>query len=144
MYLSITYTPLGTTNNYRPTYNLEKSPQHPLSHLPACCVISRSLATASNSGNLASRAQVLSLQPPVLNSTVTINLLSSLPITSRRGPVRNIPFPLLQCNFCVIKNLLPSKENFFTEPLPRNGQCLDIHHLATGLYVTISSACDKR
>jgi hypothetical protein len=36
-----------------------------------CCVISSSIATASNSGDSrASRAQVLSSQPPVQNSTL--------------------------------------------------------------------------
>jgi hypothetical protein len=47
-----------------------KSPQHPPSLLPACCVlISHSQATASNSGDSsASHTQVLSLQPPMQNS----------------------------------------------------------------------------
>jgi hypothetical protein len=41
---------------------IRRSPQHPLSLFPACCVFtSRSLATASNSGDpSASHAQVLS------------------------------------------------------------------------------------
>jgi hypothetical protein len=51
---------------------LHKSPQHPISLFVACCVfIGRSLATASNSGDSsASRARVLSSQPPVQNSTL--------------------------------------------------------------------------
>jgi hypothetical protein len=50
---------------------IQKSPQHPLSLSPACCVlISRSLAMASISGDSsASHAQVLASQPPVQNST---------------------------------------------------------------------------
>jgi hypothetical protein len=45
---------------------LYKSPQHLLSLFPACCVISRFLLTASNSGDSStSRAQVLSSQLPV-------------------------------------------------------------------------------
>jgi hypothetical protein len=46
---------------------LYESPQHPLSLFAACRVfVSRSLTTASNSGDSsASRAQVLSSQPPV-------------------------------------------------------------------------------
>jgi hypothetical protein len=44
---------------------LYKWPQHPLSLSPAYVFISRSLGTASNSGDSStSRAQVLSLQPP--------------------------------------------------------------------------------
>jgi hypothetical protein len=52
---------------------IHKSTQHPLSPFPACCVFtSRSLATASNSGDCsASRAQVLSSQPPNQNSLST-------------------------------------------------------------------------
>jgi hypothetical protein len=51
---------------------LYKSPQHLLNLFPACLFISRSLATASNSGDYsASRAQVLSSQPPVQNSQLT-------------------------------------------------------------------------
>jgi hypothetical protein len=59
---------------------LDKSLQHPLSHLPACCVItSRSLAKASNSGDSsASLAQVLLSQPPVQYSTVNSTIASSL------------------------------------------------------------------
>jgi hypothetical protein len=53
---------------------LYKSPQHLLSNFPACCVFtSRSLVTASNSGDSsASRAQVL--QPPMQNSTLNWQL----------------------------------------------------------------------
>jgi hypothetical protein len=53
---------------------LYKSPLHPLTLFPACCVfISRSLPAASNRGDSsASRAQVLSSQPPVQNSTLNI------------------------------------------------------------------------
>jgi hypothetical protein len=48
---------------------LYKSPQHPLSFLPACCIIiSRSLTTASYSGDSsASRVQVRSSQTPAQN-----------------------------------------------------------------------------
>jgi hypothetical protein len=55
---------------------LHKSLQHPLSLFPACCAfISRSLATDYNSGDSsASRAQVLSSQPPVQNSTLNRQL----------------------------------------------------------------------
>jgi hypothetical protein len=55
---------------------LYKSPQHQLKLFPACRVfISRSLATASNSGDSsASRALVLFSQPPVQNSTLSCQL----------------------------------------------------------------------
>jgi hypothetical protein len=48
---------------------IQKSPQHPWSLFPACCIVtSCSLAAASNSGDLStSRTQVLSSQPPVQN-----------------------------------------------------------------------------
>jgi hypothetical protein len=50
---------------------IHRSPQHPLSLFPACCVFtSRFLATASNSGDSsASRPGVWSSQPPVQNSS---------------------------------------------------------------------------
>jgi hypothetical protein len=51
-----------------PTSTIHKSPQHPLSLFPACCVFSRSLATASNSTDSStSHAQVLFSQPPGLS-----------------------------------------------------------------------------
>jgi hypothetical protein len=54
---------------------IHKSPQHPLSLFPACCVfISHSLATASSSGDSsASCTQVLSLQPCMQNCLSTDN-----------------------------------------------------------------------
>jgi hypothetical protein len=61
---------------------INKSPQHPLSLFPPCCVfISCSLGTASNSGDSSAfRAQVLLSQPPVQNScqlsTIAPSLLS--------------------------------------------------------------------
>jgi hypothetical protein len=62
------YTPLGSTSNYSAIANprTSQTPKHPLSPFPACCVfISRSLATASNSGvSSASRSQVPPSQPP--------------------------------------------------------------------------------
>jgi hypothetical protein len=70
------YTQLGTTSNYSATANL-----HTLQittaiakPFPACCIFtSRSLTTASNSGDSsASRSQVLSSQAPVQNSTELI------------------------------------------------------------------------
>jgi hypothetical protein len=57
------YTPLGTTSNYSATANFHNSQTTtaPAKPFPACCVFTtRSLATASNSGDSsASRAQVL-------------------------------------------------------------------------------------
>jgi hypothetical protein len=54
-------------------FTIHKSSQRPLSPFSAFCVFtSRSLATASNSGDSsASRSQVLSSQPPVHNSPST-------------------------------------------------------------------------
>jgi hypothetical protein len=74
------YTQLETTSNYSAianlyTFQIITAPTKPF---PACCVfMSRSLATASNNGNSsASRAQVLSSQPPVRNSCLTSLLLT--------------------------------------------------------------------
>jgi hypothetical protein len=54
------------------------------------------------------------------STRLPINLLFLLLITSQHGPRRNTPFPLLWSNCCVIRSLLPSNGNVFTEPLPRN------------------------
>jgi hypothetical protein len=114
---------------------IHKSPQHPISLFLASYIFtSRSLATASNSGGSSvSRSQVLSSQHPMQISTELCPLL----ITSRHESRRNTPFPLLQSNCYIIKNLLLSNENVFTEPLPGNGRCLHSHRLATGIYATL-------
>jgi hypothetical protein len=66
------YTPLLTTSNYSAVANPQtlQTTTAPAKSFPDCCVLtSRSLATASNSGDSsASRAQVLLSQPPVQNS----------------------------------------------------------------------------
>jgi hypothetical protein len=62
------YTRLGTSSSYSATANLHKSPQHSLSLFQPAVFTSRSLATASHSGD-SSRAQFLSSQPLVKNST---------------------------------------------------------------------------
>jgi hypothetical protein len=68
------YTPLGTTSNYSTVANLHTLQ---ITTAPAksfsirYVIISRSLATAFNNGDSsASRAQVLSSQPPVQNSAL--------------------------------------------------------------------------
>jgi hypothetical protein len=67
------YTPLGTTNNYSSIANVHSlqittAPAKPFYSL--LYFISRSLSTASNSGDSStSRAEVLSSQPPIQNST---------------------------------------------------------------------------
>jgi hypothetical protein len=65
-------TPLGTTSNYSAIANLHNSQiiTPPTKPFPTCCFFtSRSLTTACNSGDSsASRAQVLSSQPPVCMS----------------------------------------------------------------------------
>jgi hypothetical protein len=65
------YTPLGTASNHNTiaelhTLQITIAPAKPF---PVCCIFtSRSLATASNSGDASvSRAQVLLSQPPVQN-----------------------------------------------------------------------------
>jgi hypothetical protein len=69
-------TPLITTSNYCATSNIHISQIiiAPAKHFPACCIFnSRSLATASNSGDSsASRAQVLPSPTLVQNSQPAI------------------------------------------------------------------------
>jgi hypothetical protein len=56
-----------------------KSPQHPQSLFPACCVNSRSVATASNRGNSsASRAHIVTLRQISHNRNLAAGLGSSL------------------------------------------------------------------
>jgi hypothetical protein len=74
--------PLETTSNYSAIGNLHtyKSPQQPLRRFAACSFfISRSLVTALNKGDSsASRAQILSSQPHVQNSTLKIPRLLAI------------------------------------------------------------------
>jgi hypothetical protein len=49
------------------------------------------------------------------------------------------PFPLLESHCCIIKKPISSNRNVFTEPLPRNGRCLQSHCLATGICSTLLS-----
>jgi hypothetical protein len=60
-------------------------------------------------------------------------------ITFRHGPHSKHSSSIVASNCCVINNLLPSNGNVFTEPLPRNGRCLQSHGLAVGLCATIWS-----
>jgi hypothetical protein len=108
------------------------SPQHPLSHFPTCCVFtSRSLATASNSGDSsASRAQLLSSQlnyqlatdhiVEYMSVAAETCLPSLCPETTAARTTENTLLPLLR-------------------PLPSNGCCLQSCLLATGLYATLCS-----
>jgi hypothetical protein len=59
------------------------------------------------------RTQILSSQTPEQNYQLILSL--------GMGHVENTAVPLLQSNCCIIKNLLPSNGNVFTEPLHRNG-----------------------
>jgi hypothetical protein len=61
------YTRLGATSDYSATASISQMTTELAKLFPACCAfISRSLATASNSGySSASRAQVLSSETPV-------------------------------------------------------------------------------
>jgi hypothetical protein len=74
-FLDHLYTRLVSTSNYSATANLHnlQITTAAVKPFPPCCVFnSRSLATASNSEDFsASRAQILSPQPPVQNSLTT-------------------------------------------------------------------------
>jgi hypothetical protein len=103
-----------------------KSPQHPLSLLQACCVFnSRSLATASNSGDSsASRAHVVTVRRISRNWTLifTSKLLHFIPlhstellnliflkITPRRGPQRKHRSSIVAGVFVSAGTSLPSR-----------------------------------
>jgi hypothetical protein len=112
---------------------IHKSPQHPLSLFPARCVFtSRSLTTASNSGDSsASHAQVPSLNLPwrtQLNWQLCLLL-----IISRHGP--HIKHPVSNsnsigtCVFVAAGTCLPSR---FPETI-----VVSSHRLAMSLYTTI-------
>jgi hypothetical protein len=79
-YIDHLYTRLGTTSTYSATANHNSQiTTRSTKHFPACCVFtSRSLATASNSGDpSASRALVLSSQPPAQNFLSTDSKLDT-------------------------------------------------------------------
>jgi hypothetical protein len=65
-------------------------------------------------------AQVLSSQTPVQNSTPLL-------ITSRQGPHRKHISSTVTSICRIIKNLLPSNGNVFTEPWSRNGPGISVH-----------------
>jgi hypothetical protein len=65
--------------------------------------------------------------------------LCPLLITSRHGPDTKRSSSIVVSIISIIKNLLPSNGNMFTEPLSRRVCCLQSQHLATGLYATIYS-----
>jgi hypothetical protein len=68
-------------------FTIQKSPVHALSLFQPAVSSSRYLATASNNGDLsASRAQILSLQLPVQNSTPNWQLTLRLAATSHQPP----------------------------------------------------------
>jgi hypothetical protein len=72
-----------------------------------------------------------------LHTGMNWTILCSLLITSLHGPYRKHTVSTVVANCCIIKNLLPTNENVFTELLSRNGRCLHSHCLATGLHTTI-------
>jgi hypothetical protein len=79
------HTWLGTTSNYSAASNLHNSQTTtaPAKPFPAFCVFtSPSLATASNSGDSsASRARVLSSQPPVKSYSVKVKVTLRLTVS---------------------------------------------------------------
>jgi hypothetical protein len=99
-------------------FRLYKSSQHPLRFFSACCIFSRSLATASNSvDSSASRSQVLSSQSPLQNSTLNWQLTTNwvAPIVFKITPLHG---PRIKhSNYCC--------RGVFTAPLHGNGWWLD-------------------
>jgi hypothetical protein len=132
MDLLTTYTRLRTTSNYSATANVHKSPQHPLSLSQPAVFTSRSLSTASKSGDSsASRAQVQSSLSQVQNCLST-DVVPSLYHLS----TDHVETPRFQLSlYCCVR--IRCRGNVFTEPSPRNGRCLQRHRLAAGLHTTV-------
>jgi hypothetical protein len=99
----------------------------PAKAFPACCVFtSRSLVTASNSGDSsASHAQVLSSQ---LTLSLYFNI-SEWTLEKHHVSKSNL--------YCFMR--VRCRRNVFTKPLPKNGCCLHSQRLATCLYATIKN-----
>jgi hypothetical protein len=127
---------------------IHKSPKHPLSLFPACCVFtSRSLATASNSGDSsAPRAQVLSSQPPLQNSSPNWQLTASPQLSSLK-PLRTdlVENAVSNSNYSWFR--ISCSGNVFTDRLPRSGlhnafvySPIACHHLCIlQYYITIGA-----
>jgi hypothetical protein len=150
------YTQLGTTLNYSATANLNDSQitTAPAKAFPACCIFtSRSLTTASSSGDSSVlRAQVLLSQPPVQNSTqltelwrhfFSASLLQSSTgldapvlffISPRRGPRREHPISnsksIVACVFVSAGTCLPSR-------CSETAVCLFVYCIATAVHPRI-------
>jgi hypothetical protein len=121
------YTPLVTTSNYNTIANpyiLQITRAHTKSSQFA--FTSRFLVMNLNNGHSSASALTSLLSGEYPANELTLWLCPLL-ITSQHGPCRNTLFPLLQSNCCIIKNLLPSNGNVFTELLPRNRICTSAH-----------------
>jgi hypothetical protein len=85
---------LGSTGNYNaiPNFHTLQITAAPTKPFPACSVLtSRSLETASNSGDSsASRAQVLMSQPPVQNSCEFHQLTANYQLRNSTDAAYNI------------------------------------------------------
>jgi hypothetical protein len=137
------YARLGNISNYSATAHLHNSQitTAPAKPLPAFGILtSRSLATASNSGDSSvSRAQVLSSKPPVQNSTELITR-TVLAINSRHGPHRKhrssiVVFVSVAAGTC-LRNRCPETgcvTPFITNPLPHQRALFRDRYPATGL-----------
>jgi hypothetical protein len=133
---------------------IHKSPQHQLSLFPPSCVfISRSLVMASKSRNsTTSRAQSLSSQPPVQNSTELSTQLTSieltaptvLVITSRHEPYRKhrsstVAFVSVTAGTC-LPSFCPEMgcvKPFIKKPLTQQWALIRDRYPAIGLHATV-------
>jgi hypothetical protein len=109
-----------------PTSTIHKSPQHPLS------LSQRAMSSPAVPWQRLLTVEILQLHSTELS---TNKKLCSFLITFRHGPHRKHSSSIVASSCCIIKNLLPSKGNLFTEPLPRNGR--RSHCLTTGQYAAI-------
>jgi hypothetical protein len=133
-FIGHSYTWPGTTSNYSATANLHISQITTALAKPflVCCVFtSRSLATALTVEDL---------------SFTRSGCLHSLPCTSQRTQptwslfynisVNHAETPRFQQSlYCCVR--IRCRGNVFTEPLPRNGHCVQSHRFAMGLYTAI-------
>jgi hypothetical protein len=123
---AITAPPLSST--------IHKSPQHPISLFQSDVFISSSQQRVLTA---ILQLHVLRSSPHSLPCRTDSQLSLSHAYNISARTLRKHSSSIVASNCCIIKNLLPSNGNVFTEPLPRNGRCLQSHCIATGLYVTI-------
>jgi hypothetical protein len=126
------YPRLVSISNYSATANLHSSQMARARAKPfnACCAFTnRSLAIASNSGDILSCTHSVPLFT-TSHAELTLNWVSSLAYNISERPSRNNRFDY--CSPTVhYYDFVASDGNVFMEPLTRNSRCLQSDHSAT-------------